>query len=321
MISLAISRLVPALLAAAWLAAAPAGAAEPNAPPTLTAPPPTPLLQEYRYRMSAAIRPLLFWVGDDDVGGARITWRRGNEGRGFELLLGADPARAPRRINRWGWVREDQDAEGSSMIGLIRKTDEKTLDESRANLSAEGKGGYVFKAIQARVEHGDVVARNTVWRVERDYTYRDLEEVKRIVDAPAPARLSESRLPPGAHPSFMIAVADAIDEVITAAGGANGRPSQLLADRSWIFLFDANPYDLRLRETRWESPGTYAGRWVARLVRIEFESFNRKLKTTERFTLVCGLDGAWKGVPVYVKYQPKWWFKAEGVLDETQTFQ
>jgi hypothetical protein len=24
---------------------------------------------------------------------------------------------------------------------------------------------------------------------------------------------------------------------------------------------------------------------------------------------------------VYVKYQPKWWFKAEGVLDETQTFE
>ena len=69
MISLAVSRLVPSLLAAAWLAAAPAGAAEPSAPPALTAPPPTPLLQEYRYRMSAAIRPLLFWVGSDERGG------------------------------------------------------------------------------------------------------------------------------------------------------------------------------------------------------------------------------------------------------------
>jgi hypothetical protein len=322
LVSSPVSRLIPILLAASGLAASvPAEAAEPNAPPAITAPPPTPLLQEYRYKMSAAIRPLLFWVGDDDVGGARITWRRGNEGRGFELLLGADPARAPRRINRWGWVREDQDAQGASMIGLIRKTDEKTLDESKANLSAEGSGGYVFKAIQAREEHGAVTASNTVWRVERDYTYRDLEEVRRIVAAPAPARLSQTRLPPGARPSFMIAVADAVDEAIAVAVGANGQPPRLLAERSWVFLFDANPYDLRLREARWEKPGTYAGRFVPRLVRLEFESYNRKLQTTERFTLVCGADGPWKGVPVYVKYQPKWWFKAEGVLDETQTFQ
>ena len=43
--------------------------------------------------------------------------------------------------------------------------------------------------------------------------------------------------------------------------------------------------------------------------------------TTERFTLVCGTEGELARIPVYVKYQPKWWFKAEGVLDETQSFE
>jgi len=48
--------------------------------------------QEHRYRLSAAIRPLLFWVGAKNVGGARIVWREGDEGRrGYELLLGSDP--------------------------------------------------------------------------------------------------------------------------------------------------------------------------------------------------------------------------------------
>lgn len=56
-------------------------------------------------------------------------------------------------------------------------------------------------------------------------------------------------------------------------------------------------------------------------MRLDFESYNPKLRTTEPFSLVCGTDGPLTGVPVYVKYQPKWWFKAEGVLDETQAFE
>jgi len=310
-------------LLAALVTAAGASAAEPGpSPPAITTTSPTPVLQEHRYKMSAAIRPLLFWVGDSDVGGARIIWRRDERSRGFELLLGADPLRAPRRINRWGWVREDQDATGASMVGLIRKTDEKTLEESKSNLAGEVRGGgYVFKAIQARAERGAVVARNTVWRVDRDYTYRELDSVRQIVSAPAPGSVNQAPLPTGAHPSFMLAVADAVDEAIAAATGSDGRPRRLLAERSWVFMFDATPYDLRLRATRWDDAADYAGPRLSRVLRLEFESFNPKLRTTERFTLVCGVEGAWRGVPVYVKYQPKWWFKAEGVLDETQTFE
>ena len=63
-----------------------------------------PKVAEHRYRVAARIRPLLlFWIGRDNVGSARIAWYRGaGEDRGFELLLGSDPARAPRRINQWG---------------------------------------------------------------------------------------------------------------------------------------------------------------------------------------------------------------------------
>ncbi len=68
--------------------------------------------------MSAAIRPLLFWIGDSDVGGARIVWRKDDNGRrGYEFLLGSDPTRAPRKINRWGFVREEL-REGARRIGM-----------------------------------------------------------------------------------------------------------------------------------------------------------------------------------------------------------
>jgi hypothetical protein len=67
-----------------------------------------PVLKERRYIMSGAARPLLFWMGCDDIGLARIVWRGREDGaRGYELLVGTDPARAPRRMNRWGSRRLD----------------------------------------------------------------------------------------------------------------------------------------------------------------------------------------------------------------------
>jgi hypothetical protein len=85
--------------------------------------------------------------------------------------------------------------------------------------------------------------------------------------------------------------------------------------------FNALVYDLRLRSTAWTESEESGGRRYDRLVRSDFESHNPKLRATERFTVVCGTEGALRGVPVHVKYQPKWWFRAEGVLDETQSFE
>jgi len=277
-----------------------------------------PVLREYRYRMSAAIRPLLFWIGDGDVGGARIVWRGDGEGRrGYEFLLGSDPARAPRKINRWGFVREEWDGDRATQTGLMRKTDEKSVEEARANVGFEGE--YVFKVIQTEVVGGRARAENTVWPVQDDYTYHDLRELLRLVAAPPPSppKVNEAQLPPGTHPGFLFAVADLVDRAVAAA---IREPRELLKKVTTRFNFNAIAYELRLRKTKWEESKTYGDRQYENLVRIDLESYNPKLDTTERFTLVCGTEGEWRGVPVYVKYQPKWWFKAEGVIDESQVF-
>src|SRR3982074_1246009 len=61
-----------------------------------------------RYTMDGRIRPLLFWFGRDDIGFARVVWREGDLGaRGYELLVGTDPAKAPRALNRWGYIAEE----------------------------------------------------------------------------------------------------------------------------------------------------------------------------------------------------------------------
>jgi hypothetical protein len=308
-----------ALIAAAMVLAAASGALAGEPVAGETGPPATAVVKEYRYRMSAAIRPLLFWIGDSDVGGARIVWREGRNGRrGYEFLLGSDPARAPRRINRWGWVKEEAGPGGAIQVGLMRKTDEQTVDQAKAQVGFEGE--YVFKMIRTRIEDGEARSENTVWLVRDDYTYYDLPTLLHLVDGPpqGPPKVNEAALPPGTEPGFLFAVADMVDKAVAAA---TREPRELLHDTATRFNFNAVVYDLRLREAKWEEASEYGGRPFTHLVRLDFESHNPVLDTTERFTLVCGTEGHWKGVPVYVKYQPKWWFKAEGVLDESQTFE
>src|ERR1700675_4412089 len=71
--------------------------------------PPLHVDTQFDYSMTARVRLLLFWVGKDDVGGGYI--RRGTLTRDpasdvIELLIGSDPVKAPRAINRWGAASE-----------------------------------------------------------------------------------------------------------------------------------------------------------------------------------------------------------------------
>jgi hypothetical protein len=314
-----LSRYTPVILAVAAVLGAASPLESNDKAASSPLPEPLPVFKEYRYRMSAAIRPLLFWIGDGDVGGARIIWRRGDHGRrGYEFLLGSDPDRAPRKINRWGFVREQLSDDGAVQIGLMRKTDEESVEEAKARVGFEGE--YVFKVIQTEIKEGEARARNTVWLVKDDYTYYDVGEVLGLVGRPpqSPPKINEAKMPPGTHPGFLFAVADLIDRAVTAA---TREPRELLEKVTTRFNFNAVAYELRLRKTKWEESKEYGDRRYENLVRIDLESYNPTLDTTERFTLAVGTEGEWKGVPVYVKYQPKWWFKAEGVIDESQVFE
>jgi hypothetical protein len=106
---------------------------------------------------------------------------------------------------------------------------------------------------------------------------------------------------------------------VTAALLPN-RPRCLLSGVQTTFTFNASLYELRLRSTEWEESATYGGRRYERLVRLSCEHFNREKKTRERFVLMCAAEGPLARVPVLIEYQPKWWFKAQGVLDDSEVF-
>jgi hypothetical protein len=85
------------------------------------------------------------------------------------------------------------------------------------------------------------------------------------------------------------------------------------------YTFNTAIYDLVLKSWERVARAKYGKRTHERLVRMEFESRNLEKGTIERFMLVCGTEGAIEGVPVLVHYQPRWWFKIEGALDEDET--
>jgi len=197
----------------------------------------------------------------------------------------------------------------------MNRSEDDSLDQAKAGL--QNKGSYLFKLNRARVENGRARAEATTLYAPQDFTLRQLDELLRFAETTKPVPRVRSRgLPPGTRPGLLFALADLVAAGVDAARVAGSRgPARAVVK----YTFNAGVYDLAI--TSWErvDQARYGGNAFEKLVRLEFESRNLQTGGTERFVLACGTEGPLTGVPVFVRYQPKWWFKVEGVLDETET--
>jgi hypothetical protein len=159
-----------------------------------------PVVAEHRYRMLARVRPLLVWISREDVGDARITRRNDGAGSmGFELLIGSDPARAPRRINRWGYLAEQVAGGQATVLGVMKQSNEQSIEEAEGRLTAEsGSGAHLFKAIRSTTADGRTSAAITILRVQNDLTYRDVESLLAMVPGSGNSPMRTLTLP-GRH--------------------------------------------------------------------------------------------------------------------------
>src|SRR5918993_3859015 len=169
-----------------------------------------PVVAERYYRMLAKVRPLLFWISRDDVGGARIGWL-GDQGgsKGFELLIGSDPARAPRKINRWGYIAEELRGSTASTLGVMKQSNEESIEEAKAKLGKDTGGTHAFKAIRATTENGQAKADVLTLQAAGDLTYRDVGSLLTLIDGNASPTSSKTvKLPAGTRPGFLLALSD-----------------------------------------------------------------------------------------------------------------
>ena len=267
--------------------------------------------REHTYQVDARARPFLFWIRKSNVGDGRITWRTGPDGTlGYELLVGTDPARTPRRINRWGYLREESAPQGGIVFGVMSQSDEQSIADADRNTGRTGEVVHTFKALHQRItgSEGHVTLSNV--RVGKDLTYADLGTLLAAV----PAAPSQSKVVPMAawtSPGFLAATASLLEEARAAAGRTSTS-----AHAVRVYPYNGQLYELHLQSAERIEKFTRETRAFGRAIHGRFEIVNLKTRAETQFTVVYGVDGDLTGVPLFISFRPRWWLEVECVLSD-----
>jgi hypothetical protein len=282
-------------------------------PTRLAAVAPKSLIAEHRYRIIGKVRFLLFWIGNDNVGGARVTWRTSENGRrAIALLIGSEPRRAPRRINEWGYIREEAQREGTDVFGIRSIADAKSLDEAEARL-AQGTGPALFGVVCSKVTATDDFASTSSVRVPADVTYHDFDRLLDAVSSSTHWLRHRAARPAGAQAGFLTALESLIEKSVENAQDGAGPNREA---PSAPYMYKGAVFDLRLSHTDRIAQLQIGSDVFRDLIRGEFTIHHRTSGYTTRFAITYGRSGALAKVPVQATYQPRWWLKLELVLDE-----
>jgi hypothetical protein len=269
-----------------------------------------PITSERLYTLNAGVRILLFWVRRDHVGNARLTWRAGREDhRILEFLVGSDPDRAPRRINRWGFIAEEMRAQNGDLLGIMTQSDEQSVDEAKSQ-TAEAADRHRYRAIRTTIRDGS--ASSGVFRLsdDRPLTYRDLDALLQRIPADKPAQPAVP-LPHGTRQGFLFALEELITSTLDQCRAASRQLPAALP-----YVYNSKFYTLRLRKCDFESHRQIGDRVFSGVIRADLETRNNATGDETPFRLVYGADGDLKAVPLLIVFRPRWWFEAELVLED-----
>ena len=277
---------------------------------------PVPLLsdglgpvRECRYSLAARVRPLLFWVGKDNVGEGRIAWFAGQEGQqGFELLIGSLPDRAPRKINRWGYISERREHSRVRVLGFMTEADAESYEQAEAKTGGIPDGSRVFKVIQGEVGEAGAASRVSGLALPDTLTLRDLDAVAARV--PPGALTTRIAVPEGAQPGFLFAMASLLGENVATYLRSGTPPAKTVR----TYVYGGRVYQATTRSSRFLAKTTIRGRLFTSVIESEFETRQAGRDKGSRFRLVYGTEGDLREVPVRIVYRPKWWFEADLVL-------
>jgi hypothetical protein len=274
-----------------------------------------PVARELLYTVDARVRPLLFfWIGRDNVGSARITWRKGTAGeRAFDLLIGSDPERAPRRINRWGFITERLSGDDAEVLGIMKESGEQTLEEAEASVGRQTDGMAVFKTSRSTITKNVAIGGTADLRAPARLTYRELDDVLSLVpDTLRKVRTLE--LPPGTHRGFLVALDTMIGHSIEPC-----RARVATSPATVSYVYDQTLYTLSLESCDFEPRMPSRVGVFTDVVNSRFEVRNRSTGNETSFRVVYGTSGDHRGVPVRALFRPHWWIEVELLLDSTAT--
>ncbi len=268
----------------------------------------TPVTTERHYTLTARIRPLLFWISRPGVGGARIAWEEeADRVRQIELLIGSDPARAPMKINRWGYIRESFSGSALELLGIMTESEEESVDEARARIQEAG-AKHAFKAIRGRVSDRQAEATVIHILLAEDYTFRDLDRL--LLKLPDTGSVTPTRkLPDSVEPGFLFAVKSVIHRNVEqfCLTGKTGEE----AKKDCLFVYNGALYKLTVRRSDLRSSVTVNGRRYDSVIESRFQTHKVTTGSTSFFSITYGTTEPLREVPIRIVYRPRWWFEAE----------
>lgn len=288
-------------------------------------------VDRYHYVMNARVRPLLlFWINASNVGDAVVTRRQVNDEADYSLLIGSDPARAPRKINRWGYIEESVRGSGARLVGLMSRSDEESLKEAEANVGKEGSGSHTFRTIQATIDGGQ--ARSVVTSVSApvDYTFWQVGTVldlARRESTQGQARVIP--LPAGTRPGLLSALAEIMHTHVeqahasgAGAGAGDGASANAAAGAVTVgapmkYVYHGKLYELRATRVRTIPSFRNGTRVYGRAIATDFEIKNLASSEVTPFSMTYGADGAFSAIPLAMSYRPRWWMQVDLVLDDS----
>jgi hypothetical protein len=267
----------------------------------------------YQYTLGGRVRLLLVWVGRDDVGVGRFVRREHHDGRTVELLVGMDPERAPRGVNRWGFSRESLRGGETEVVVAGTDYEAESLDDIQERLEREVS--IAVGVLRARITPDAAVVQTAALVADVGTTYRDVASVlTRVGEEPLTWRTRRVARPDGVRSGFLMSLVEWIDRSLEAYRRDPASVTALTGD-SIPYIYSDRIYDMALRRLAFEREAQIRGRSYPNVLRAEFETRNRQNGERNRFRVSYGTEGALAGVPVQIVLRPRWWLEAELLLD------
>lgn len=273
-----------------------------------------PTVRDEHYIMNARVRPLLlFWIGRDDVGGARLTWRGESDShRGLELLVGSDPAKAPRKINRWGFIAEDVNDNIAEVIGFMKDSGEQTLEEAQAKVDQEGGERATFKAIRTTITGNRAESGTLAFLAPPDLTLYQLDTLLGLFPPEAKSTRTID-LPENTERGFLLAMTSLIHQ--SALPCRSGSKAGVKGLRTIAYLYNQTLYDLSISSCEFSREIRTKAGVFPEIVEGRFQVRNRKTREVTKFQVDFGTTDALRELPVRMVFRPRWWMEVELLLD------
>lgn len=225
--------------------------------------------------------------------------------RGTEVSWHKEPASTARA----------EDITASAFFGFMKSSQGKSAGEMQSELEREKKQGlHDFTGILSRVEPDCALSLVVPLQSDTDFNLRDYGRAEPLMlehlgSSSRPVRSLQGSPRCQRSAEFLATVAELMDDA------AEGRPAPL----SRCYIYDAQENTLVLEgvapieslAVRLHGPGnvTLLDAIHKNLLQLDFVSTHKLTGKKVYFTIYAGTQGALRGVPVQICYQPNWWFQ------------